>query len=297
MATASNNIRGAVWVVGAAFVATIMSSAVHELGAGIHSAQTAFVRGSIGSVLILMFVLMQSDLRFRTERLKLHIVRGLIGVIAINLGFYSITILPLATVTALFFTTPLFVTAFSVKLLGEKVGIRRAAASVTGFCGALIVIGYLPEPISLRWFAPIFASIAFSLVLILGKKLSTTDQPGTIVLYFAIILAIGSLPPALIVWETPTIKEWILLVLVAATSSLRNYMDVRGYALGEAQFVAPFLYSRMIFMAIAGYLIFDQVPTLTAMAGAAVIITSTLYILHREMRVHKRELTPRSEVD
>ena len=293
MASAANNIRGAVWIVGAAFVATVMSSGVHELAGSIHSSQTVFVRGCVGSVLILAFVLMQSDLRFRTNRIKLHIIRGLIGVVAINLGFYSITILPLATVTALFFTTPLFVTAFSIRLLGEKVGVRRAIASLIGFAGALAVIGYMPEPMSIRWFAPIFASVAFSLVLILGKKLTTTDQPGTIVLYFAIILAIGSLPPALAVWETPTFNEWLLLILVAATSSLRNYMDVRGYALGDAQFVAPFLYTRMIFMVIAGYFIFDEVPTLSAMIGAAVIISSTLYILHREMTVHRRELTSR----
>ena len=110
---------------------------------------------------------------YRTKRLKLHIVRGAIGVIAINLGFYSLQILPLATVTALFFTTPLFVTVFSIPLLKEKVGLRRAGASVLGFAGAVIVIGYLPEPISAKWTAPILASIAFSLTLILGKKLST----------------------------------------------------------------------------------------------------------------------------
>ncbi len=283
MATAANNIRGAVWIVGGSMVATIMGAGVHELAGAIHSAQTVFVRGAIGSVLILAFVLLRFELKFRTNRLRLHIVRGLIGVVAINLGFYSLSILPLATVTALFFTTPLFVTAFSVWLLNEKIGVRRVIASVIGFIGAFAVIGYLPEPLSLKWFAPILASVAFSLVLILGKQLSTTEQAGTIVLYFAIMLAIGSLPPALAVWETPDLREWLLLALVASMSTLRNYMDVRGYALGEAQFVAPFLYTRMIFMAAVGYVIFDEVPTVSTLTGALIIMASTLYILHREI--------------
>ena len=271
-----------------AVVATAMSTGVHELAGAIHSAQIVFIRGVVGSIMILAISLPYADFSLRTNRLKLHIVRGAIGVIAINLGFYSLQILPLATVTALFFTTPLFVTVFSMPLLKEKVGLRRAGASVLGFAGAVIVIGYLPEPISAKWTAPILASIAFSLTLILGKKLSTTERPGTIVLYFAVMLGLGSLPPAMLVWETPDFREWLLLIMVAALSSLRNYMDVRGYALGDAHFVAPFLYTRMIFMVIAGYFLFDEIPTVSALGGATVIILSTLYILRRELTLQNK---------
>jgi len=264
-----------------------MSSGVHELAGAIHSAQTVFVRGAIGALIILAFSLPKADFSLRTRRLKAHILRGGIGVVELNLGYYSLQILPLATVTALFFTTPLFVTALSVPLLKEKVGIRRASASLLGFIGAILVIGYLPDPMSIKWLAPIFASMAFSVTLIMGKLLSTTEKPGTIVLYFSVIIGLGSLPPALVVWEAPDLREWLLLVLIAASSSLRNYMDVRGYALGDAHFVAPFLYTRMLFMVIAGYCLFDQVPTLSAMSGAAVIILCTLYILQREMTLQK----------
>ncbi len=289
MASAANNLRGATWIVGSAVVATVMSSGVHELAGSIHSAQAVFIRGVLGALIILTFTLPKADFSLRTKRLKMHILRGAIGVVAINLGFYSLQILPLATVTALFFTTPLFVTALSVPMLKEKIGIRRVSASVLGFFGAVLVIGYLPDPISIKWLTPIFASVAFSLTLVMGKQLSTTESAGTIVLYFSVILGLGSLPPALLVWESPDLREWLLLTLVAAMSSLRNYMDVRGYALGDAQFVAPFLYTRMIFMVIAGYFIFSEIPTISALGGASVIILSTLYILRREMTVRKQQ--------
>ena len=292
MATAANNIRGAIWIVGSAAVATVMSSGVHELAGAIHSAQTVFVRALVGSLLILAFILPRSASHLRTSRLKLHIVRGVIGVVAINLGFYSLQILPLATVTALFFTTPLFVTVFSVPLLKEKLGLRRVIASVLGFVASMAVIGYLPQPFEIRWWAPIFASMAFSLTLILGKKLSTTEHSGTIVFYFAVVLGVGSLPPALLVWQTPDFREWLILIMVAGLSSLRNYMDVRGYALGDAQFVAPFLYTRMIFMVIVGYIVFAEVPTVSALSGATVIIVCTLYILHRELIVERQRRKP-----
>ena len=289
MASAANNLRGATWIVGSAVVATIMSSGIHELAGSIHSAQAVFIRGVIGSLLILAFSLPHSDFSIRTKRLKQHIVRGVIGVVAINLGFYSLQILPLATVTALFFTTPLFVTALSVPMLKEKVGIRRIMASIIGFLGAMLVIGYLPEPLSIKWFAPIFASVAFSLTLVTGKQLSSTERPGTIVLYFSTILALGSLPPAIIVWQNPSWTEWGLLTMIAAMSSLRNYMDVRAYALGDAQFVSPFLYTRIIFMVIAGYFLFDEIPQISALIGASIIIMSTLYILHREVKIGRQQ--------
>ena len=295
MPTAESNLRGAGWIVASAAVATVMSAGVHELAGHVHSAQTVFVRGALGSVMILAVIIPRADFQIRTNRLRLHLLRGILGVIAINLGFYSLMILPLATVSALFFTTPLFVTAFSIPLLGERVGPRRAIASIVGFFGALAVVGYLPEPLHIRWLAPIFASVFFAVTLILGKRLSTTEHPGTIVFYFAVILAIGSLPPAIIIWENPTLHEWFLLILIAAMSSLRNYMDVKGYALGEAHFIAPFLYTRMIFMVLMGYFFFFEVPTLSALGGALVIILCTLYILRRELVHGRRDIVPKFE--
>ena len=151
------------------------------------------------------------------------------------------------------------------------------------------MIGYLPEPLSIKWFAPIFASVAFSLTLVTGKQLSSTERPGTIVLYFSTILALGSLPPAIIVWQNPSLTEWGLLTMIAAMSSLRNYMDVRAYAMGDAQFVSPFLYTRIIFMVIAGYFLFDEIPQISALIGASIIIMSTLYILHREVKIGRQQ--------
>ena len=292
MINPTDNLRGAGWIVLSALVATVMSVGVHELAGSIHSAQTVFIRGLFGIVVAAIFIFPRADYTIRTKRWKKHLVRGVVGVVAINCGFYSLMILPLVTVTALFFTTPLFVTALSISMLGERVGLRRLSASLLGFLGAILVIGYLPQQFSIELLAPIFASFMFAITLILGKQLSKTERPGTILFYFTVILSVGSLPPAVIVWETPEWREWLLLMLIGAASSGRNYLDIRGYAIGEAHFVAPFLYTRMIFMAIAGYFFFQEIPSTSALGGASLIVAATLYILHREMVTRNQRRVP-----
>ena len=288
MASPADNLRGAGWIVLSALVATVMSVGVHALAGSIHSAQTVFIRGVFGVIAAAIFIFPRSGYTIRTKRWRKHLLRGIFGVVAINCGFYSLMILPLVTVTALFFTTPLFVTILSVVMLGEKVGVRRLVASLLGFLGAILVIGYLPQKFSIELLTPIAASLMFAITLILGKQLSKAERPGTILFYFTVILSIGSLPPAIVVWETPDLNEWLLLMLIGATSSGRNYLDIRGYAIGDAHFVAPFLYTRMLFMALAGYFIFQQVPSVTALAGASLIVVSTFYIVHREMALGRR---------
>ena len=94
--------------------------------------------------------------------------------------------------------------------------------------------------------------------------------------------AVGSLIPALFVWVVPSAEQLLLLLGVSIFATSRTYSDVRAYAAGEASFVAPFSYLRIIFMSLAGFLFFAEVPMATAIGGGAVIIASSLYIAHRE---------------
>lgn len=285
MASTADNLRGASWIVLSAAVATVMSAGVHELAGAIHSFQVVFMRGLIGCLIAMIAIFPRTDYTIRTRHWKLHIIRGLIGLLALNLGFYSLMILPLVTVTALFFTAPLFVTALSVPILGEQVGLRRTLASVVGFFGAMLVIGFSPQPFTIEMLAPICASLAFSTMLLLGKKLSAWDRPGTLLFYFTMVLTLGSCAPAYVYWTAPTYNEWMLLLLVGLTSSARSYFDIRGYAIGEANFIAPFSFARMIFMALVGYFVFAEIPSRSALIGAALIMLCTFYIAQREAKL------------
>ena len=149
----SDNLKGALWIMLSAAFATVMSVGIKDLGPGVHSMQITFMRCIVGFIIVVPLVWGRqlrearrsgAPLRFElSKRWPLHLLRGVLATIAINCGYYSITQIPLATVTVLFFTAPFFVTLLAVPLLGEKVGWRRWCTTTFGFIGALVTLAML----------------------------------------------------------------------------------------------------------------------------------------------------------
>ncbi len=272
-----------------------MSLGLKGLAGEIHSTQIVVIRCLFGLLLIFPALAKTGFGSLKSSQLKLHLIRGLFAAIAINLGFYSLTILPLATATVLFFTAPLFVTIFAIPLLNEKVGWRRLLATLVGFIGTIIVINPGLQGFDQRLLIPVFSSVFFAVSLILNKQLSKTDSPAVLMFYIFTIVTIISLPFAIMNWTWPTTTQWqVLIFVVALFATSRTYFDIKAYSIGEASFVAPFQYLRILFVGIAGYLVFAEVPTFNVLLGALVIISSTLYIAQREYRL-KRKLGRQAE--
>jgi drug/metabolite transporter (DMT)-like permease len=122
------------------------------------------------------------------------------------------------------------------------------------------------------------------------EEMAVYHDLGYTVLYTSAVTAMGSFVPALFVWVAPSLDQLLLLLGVSIFATSRTYSDVRAYAAGEASFVAPFSYLRIIFMTLAGFLIFAELPTLAAIGGGVVIVASSLYIAHREA-YHRQQIS------
>ncbi len=301
----SDNLRGALWILGSVVAGTVMSVGIKILSPDIHTMQITFLRCFIGLLLVLPFVVPRravavvpksdmgaSGAGWLSPRWPLHLLRGLLATVAINCGYYSLSVIPLATVTVIFFTAPLFITILAVPFLGEKVGWRRWSATATGFVGAVIVLKPTPQSFEPVMLFAVLSSILFAAALIVGKLLSRSETPSTMLLYSGVITTLGSFIPALLVWAQPTVESLLFLVVISVFATARTYFDIKGYAAGEASFVAPFSYARLILMALAGYFLFNEVPQASALLGAAIIIASSLYIAAREARAHHRLSKP-----
>jgi drug/metabolite transporter (DMT)-like permease len=286
----TDNLRGAAWILLSSLFATGMTVGVRSLAGEVHSLQTAFGRSAVGLVLVLPWLAAMARKQqglFTTRHWPLHLLRSTLGVIALNSGFYSLTKLPLATATILFFTTPLFVTLLAPLLLGETIGWRRWSATLAGFLGTLIVIQPTPESFDPNMLFALASSLAFAVILLLGKKISATESAVTMMFFGSLLMTVFCLPPAVPVWTMPSSGALLLIALVGILGTVRTYCDIKGFAIGEASAVAPFQYARLIFVAAAGYVLFDEVLNADELLGAAVIFGSTIYIAHREARLKR----------
>lgn len=292
----SPNVQGALWILASVAGATAMTLAIRELSAELHTVMLAFLRSSLALIPTLPFLMRAraQGRRIRYTAWKAHLLRGLLLAVALNAGFYSIWKLPLATAAILFFLAPVFATLLAGPMLGEHVGPRRWAAVGAGFLGAVIILRPDTGTFEPAAITAALSSAAFSAALLLGRIASERDGTDAVFVSSSVIVAVVTLPPALFFWAMPgSLWQWAILAILVIGSSLRTYADIRAYAVGEAGFIAPFTYLRLITVGGAGYLLYDEKVDAATIAGGAIIIGSTLYIAIREHRL-KRARGPAS---
>lgn len=295
----SANAQGAVWILLSVVGATAMTLGVRQVAQDIHTVMLAFIRSALALLPVLPLLHRvrwngstapaprRSAIRFTAW--QLHLFRGVALVGALNGGFYAIWQLPLATATILFFLAPVFATAFAGPILGETVGIRRWGAVLTGFTGAIIILRPGLQPIDAGMLAAVASAMCYAAVLIAGRLATNRDGTEAVFVSSSVIAAVGTLPPATLYWDLPTgAVTWLLIMVIVAASSLRSYADIRAYAVGDASFLAPFTYLRLLTVGIAGYVLFGETVDGVTALGGCVIIASTLYIAVREAQLNRR---------
>lgn len=225
---------------------------------------------------------------FHTRRPAHQAVRGgfMIGA---SLFFVSaLAQLPIAQATATAFVAPMFVTALSIPLLGEQVGIRRWLAVAVGFAGVLIIVrpgggGFGPTALY-----PVLSAASWASAMIITRMMRLAD-PALTTLFYTALVGVLALTAALpVVWQAITPEAWFLLALCGALSLLGQYFQVRAFLLGSASLLAPFSYAQIIGSTVIGVLAFHNFPDRWTWFGAAIVIASGVYVWHRE-RVRARQ--------
>ncbi|MEX0759480.1 MAG: DMT family transporter [Tistlia sp.] len=219
----------------------------------------------------------------RTRRPVLQLARSgfLLGATFFN--FFALQHLQLTTTSAILFASPLLIAALSVPLLGETVGPRRWAAILVGFLGVLIIIrpgfGLVHWAIGLSLcscLSGVFYNIA-------TRKLAGSDPIATI-FFMTPLVGVVLLTPAMpFVWQSPVgWLEWLLLVSTGLYGGVGHYLLIVAHRLAPAPILAPFIYPQILYMSLAGYLVFGHLPDPWVGAGATVVIASGLYLWYRE---------------
>jgi len=255
----------------------------------------------------------------RTAKPGLHLLRGVLIVIANMTYFVALAALPLASVTALFFVAPLFITVLSIPILGEKVGPRRIAAVVVGFCGVLVMIapgaapgpapGAVPESAvsgggagRLLLLLPVAAALAYALMQMLTRRLGIATKASAMAVYiqstFIVVslcfwavagdgrYAAGveneSLQFLLRAWRWPSEVDFAIFGMLGAGSAVIGYSLSQAYRTAAPATVAPFEYTELPMAVFWGWLVWGELPGARASAGIALIMGAGLYVFLRE---------------
>lgn len=268
------------------FCFAVMNCFISYLAGSMHSMFLVFMRNLFAICLMIPWVLQHGTGALRTTRMRQHFWRAGVGIIAMELWFWSLSILPVGQATALSFTTPIFVTVCAILLFGERAGIRRWSAILIGFAGVLVIIrpGF---GIPVSGAAIVLASSAMmAIASLLVKTLSKTEEPGVIVFYMSLFMTVFSLPPAIPHFEPLNWIEIGGVFSIALFSTLAHFCLVRAYRLADMVVLMPFDFTRLVFTAGLAYVAFGEMLDSWTVIGAAVIVSSSVYIAYRETR-HK----------
>jgi drug/metabolite transporter (DMT)-like permease len=222
----------------------------------------------------------------RTTRPLLQLVRSVLLLVSTLCNFAALRYLQLDEAIALIFSTPFFVAALSGPMLGEWVRWRRWTAIAVGFVGVLVVTRPGAASFHPAALLSLSAALCYALYSITTRILARTDSNETTLFYSNLVGALALLPVVPFVWTTPTDPLIIaLMVVTGAIGSFGHYLLIAAHRLAPAAVLSPFIYTEIVLVTALGFLVFGDVPNRFTLAGAAIVVGSGLYLLHRERKV------------
>lgn len=286
----SNNIPSSLFAISLMIISglffVLMHSAVKYLSKEVHIFEIAFFRCALVIFVLAPIIFQQGKKIFKTKQPKVQFLRITTNSVAMLCFFYGISTTPLAQLTTLGFTVPIFATILAVIFMKEKIRLRRTTALIVGFIGTIIVMR--PDiSIELGALLIIFSSFLWSICLIFIKKLTETDSAVTISLYFGIGMIPATFAIAFPVLEMIDLRQFIILIFIAITGTLAQTIMNSALEKGELALLLPFDFLRLIWSVLIGYALFSEEPTITLWLGGFLIIGSTSYIAWREATLKK----------
>jgi len=269
-----------------------MSALIRDLSSEISPFEIAFFRNAIG-LLLLVPVMWRIGFEFPpAPALKAYGIRAVIGICAMWAWYSALSFTPLAEAITLNFTVALWMIPVAILLLGEKVGMRRWAATIVGFYGVLIVMQPGAQTVGLGSLLAIFSALMFAISMALVRLLTRTQRPIAIVFYMNLLMTPLSLGPAIAYWTMPDLNQWGWLIVIGFLATIAHFGMARALSLVEASSVIPLDFTRLPFAALIGYFAFGEVPSVWIWPGAALIAASAIYIARREAKLQRSAVTP-----
>ncbi|MFN7709857.1 MAG: DMT family transporter [Holosporales bacterium] len=284
-------LQGVFWILIVSLISNMNDILMRVLGHRLPPFEITFCRYFFAAFTLIPFMAKGGVAAFKTPYLKIHGLRSLLLFGAIACWATGVTMVPLAVVSTMALTVPLFVLPMAYVFLGETVGWQRTLATLAGFAGIMVVV--TGEAGTTNWWHSFIsgsngtlyllcAAVLFALSDIVNKKMVVQESSLSMLFFIAIGTALIGLYPALQVWVHPTWREIGLLFLLGSGANLILFFLLKAFAATDVSALAPFRYAELIFASFFGFIFFSETLDQWHLLGMGIIIPSTFAIAYYE---------------
>ena len=289
-------VRAIVMKLGSVALFVTMQAIIKATSEHIPPGQAVFFRSAFALPVIVVWLAMRHELGtgFRTNDPLGHLWRGLVGVMAMGLGFAGLGLLPLFEVQAIGYAAPLLVVIFAAMFLGEQVRAFRLGTVALGLAGVLVILsprltafgdGDIDTAETLGAVVVLMGAVCAALAQVFVRRLVQTETTSSIVFWFSVTAACLSLLTIPFGWVVPTPAEAALLVTAGILGGIGQILLTSAYRGADASVVAPFDYASILLALAIGYAVFGEVPTGQMLIGAGIVVLAGVLVIWREHRL------------
>jgi drug/metabolite transporter (DMT)-like permease len=278
-------VRGMVWMVLGGLLFSLLNTIARQLTLHLDVYQSQFLRYLFGLLVMLPLVYRDGWRAYVPVNMVGQFWRGGVHTLGLILWFTALPKIPLADMTAIGFTGPIFIMIGAAWFLGEPMRKDRWIAALIGFAGVLVVV--LPKMSgSGGWYNLVMLASApvFAASFLITKALTRYEKPGVIVLWQALTVTVLSLPMALPHWQMPTPMQWLGFLATGILGTLAHYCLTRAFVMVDISATQSLRFLDLVWASLLGWLVFGDVPSQSTWLGAFVILCATVWIARREGR-------------
>jgi drug/metabolite transporter (DMT)-like permease len=304
----SPTARGLLWAAGSGVLFGVLNATVRGLSQQLHPMQSQFLRYLLGSVAMLVLVVpaLMHTARHRLEarqpappnplaawwpkNLGGQFTRGAVHTVGLVLWFTALPRIPLADMTAISFTTPVFVMLGAAYVLGEPLHRERWLAVAAGLGGVLVLLApKLSGTGGVYHLVMLLSAPVFAASFLITKTLTRSETAGVIVLWQSLTVTAFSLPLALWVWQAPTAAQWLGFAVCGVLGTGGHYCLTRSFQSADISSTQSMRFLDLLWAAALGWWMFGDAPAASTLAGGVLICTATLWVARREHLRHQQQ--------
>ena len=280
----SPTVQGLLWAVAAGVIFSFLNALMRALGQQVDPFQSQFLRYFFGLIVLLPLVWHHGAAAYKPKTMRGQFLRGGLHTAGLYLWFVSLPKIPLADMTAIGFTTPLFIMLGAWLFFKEAMRWERWLATALGFVGVMVVVGLGAGP-GLYHLLMLASAPLFAASFLVTKALTRYETTGTILVWQALTISLLSLPLALWVWQPLTPWQWLGFLVCGLLGSSGHYCLTRSFVAADISATQSIKFLDLVWAVLLGWALFADVPTVSTIAGGLLISAATVWVARRESRI------------